>query len=491
VNELLQGLGSKFQIELAYMDTIKPFAERGLLQFYSTLPKKKKTNTIEGRDKVLERKVSDVITELKNEQQIAGVQVVVLDPNGNHLINVVEGHFGDLKKNIPMQSDALILGYSCTKAITATLAHLMVKDGYLSYDEPICERVWPSFCPTQEPPVGLLVASDLTEADLKERWGWKRTITLRHILTHTSGIWSALPSTMTIQSFVSCEDCVDAFGYNKNKPEETILPTSAPGSCIEYHVLSFGWLVAGALIGAYSKRHNLKSVGFFEIYSALLLPKLSQKTRESGFYPCGLIDVDDDVPVARTETDEMAAIKIGQVLRDAEAHGEKADISDNVEVHLILAAYQGKEFLLDQRTWNCQLALKANVPAVGGRFTAAGLASFYHDLASAKILDLETLKAATNETKIKKKNSIFLGGANITSGDADGISMGMGYQLIMFDKDKKTNIPSAFGHIGVGGSVGFHHKNSGMSVSIMMNKADGYGANRTRIVRAISDHFDW
>lgn len=78
----------------------------------------------------------------------------------------------------------------------------------------------------------------------------------------------------------------------------------------------------------------------------------------------------------------------------------------------------------------------------------------------------------------------------MTSNDErEGVSFGLGYQLIRFDGD--TGPPAAFGHAGVGGSIGFHHKDSGVSIGVMLNKADGNKETAKTIVRTISNHYSW
>lgn len=66
----------------------------------------------------------------------------------------------------------------------------------------------------------------------------------------------------------------------------------------------------------------------------------------------------------------------------------------------------------------------------------------------------------------------------------------MGYQLIQFDNDEKSK-PSAFGHAGVGGSIGFHLMGSGISVGVMLNKADAEKETSKKIIQTIADHFGW
>lgn len=76
-----------------------------------------------------------------------------------------------------------------------------------------------------------------------------------------------------------------------------------------------------------------------------------------------------------------------------------------------------------------------------------------------------------------------------SNNEREGVSFGLGYQLIRFDRD--TRQPTAFGHAGVGGSIGFHQKDSGVSIGVMLNKADGDKDTAKTIVRTISNHYSW
>merc|ERR1712130_966247 len=112
-----------------------------------------------GQDRELDSKLQDLSNNLYKEKRIEGAQVCVLDKNRSCLANVTSGTLGGLKSHVPMTSNALVLGYSCTKAIAATVAHAMVESGYLDYDEPVCDRVWTKFCPTREAPDSLLTSA--------------------------------------------------------------------------------------------------------------------------------------------------------------------------------------------------------------------------------------------------------------------------------------------------------------------------------------------
>lgn len=485
VNELIHGLGSKFGIELSYIEMVRPFAQRGLAEFMSnesTLNRPKR-DLIGSSDSILASRIVETVRKLDIEGNLAGGQVCIIDECGKVVVDKVYGHMGGHKRFMPMSCDALILGYSCTKAIAATLAHVMVAEGYLSYDEPICERVWKAFCPFELPPDGLPQALGTPEDEVNRKWTWKRQITLRHILTHSAGLWAALPTKLTMQMLSSCEKCCQAFEYSHSDQSATLLPTCEPGSTTEYHFISFGWLVAGVLMGAYADKHlkDRSTVSYADVYVGILLPRLSQKTRSFGFQPCG---ADGVFPLALTHVNDQKLAETLQRQKELEAQGLETPNSEGLAK--IRDNFRGKEFMLDQRIWNSKLGQITNCPAAGGRFSAAALASFYADLGTdGQLLDKATFDKVSATVAREFKANALQGQTNMTSDGANGRSLAMGYQRIAF---KNTH---AVGHAGIGGSIGFHHPSSGYSVAIMLNKADAPENSASRIIQVIADYYGW
>merc|ERR1711865_116660 len=169
---------------------------------------------------------------------------------------------------------------------------------------------------------------------------------------------------------------------------------------------------------------------------------------------------------------------MGQRRREAAVMGENTG-EDESPMMKILADFKGKEFLLDPRIWNCQDVLNANVPAAGGRFSAEGLASFYQDLSHGKLLKSEILiDILSNASKPTSLVNELQGVTRIVANDDsastnnNNTQMGFGYQRIRTNRDEANKF-SCMGHAGVGGSIGFWHVQSGLCVSIMVNKSDG------------------
>lgn len=548
VNELLHGLGAKMSISMAYLDVLAPYAKRGLVNSIidakdpayllptTTQPsraqkeERKNNNPITIYDEELQHKLETLVdTSLStNNSGGGGIQICVLDKDAKCLADVTKGNLGGLYSSQSMTPTSLILGFSCTKAITATLAHLLVQEyKFLQYDDYVYE-IWDDFCPTATIPSGLAVALDLSEEEAQKRWTWKRQITLRHILQHQAGFGMALPHVLTIQKLASSEECIRAMEYSPTNEEATLLPTSEPGSKTEYHFFSFGWLVAGVVCAAYDKNKKMDSTNndnnntgvrstttFKQVYEDVLEKKLSCETIRWGFNPCGVetATTKNQHQLLLAQVQPSSGLNNTSVFlqkqREMQAMGEEGK-SDNEALRTImsstnnndlsfLSSFRGKEFLLDPRIWNCNDMLKANVPSAGGRFSARGLAQFYHDLSTFKILDSTTMELATtlsatttadsspflqgmtslmSTTQKNKKLRIKPGGQkNIVSG------FGLGYQVFpLSDGDY------CFGHAGVGGSIGLHHKKSGLSIAIMTN-IHGGPETFLKFVNIIREHY--
>ena len=351
VNELLHGLGSRFGVNLGYLDALSPYAEKGIrMSSHYNLPKQLTMSppNDNGLDSDLSIKLQNLLKTLEGENNLVGGQVYIIK-DGKTQVDVVAGSLGGLKSDIPMRRDALVLGFSATKAVTATMAHLMVQLGYLSYDEPICEQVWKEFCPTAEPPAKLHVHLRLPQEKVARRWQWKREITLRHLLNHTAGLSSAFPAELTIRKMASCEACYAGYEYILDAPGETVLPTNQPDDGThEYHFMSFGWLVAGTLCGAYTEKHGLRNKAtLHQVYEALLEPKLSEATRKAGFLPFGGAGSGHYI-LAQTTTADIRASQMVQRQREMEMEMENGDQlpAGATQAKQMMQMFQGKEFLV-------------------------------------------------------------------------------------------------------------------------------------------------
>lgn len=493
-NELMQGLGSKLGVELRYIEILKPYALKGLKMLTSQTAHRDPDDIPPASiaDHELNRKIGLCLNRLKSDGVISGAQVCVVQ-HENILAHCTEGHLGSLKNDVAVRPDSLFLGFSCTKAVATTLILKMVELKYLSLDEPISKRIWPQFAPCIHPPPALLDALDEDATTITKKWQWKRSITLRHILTHTSGLWFATPSNLTIESLASLESCAMAFNYDPSNPVHTILPVSKPGSTCAYHYISFGWLVGGCVIRSYREKHAQEKT-YEEIFDEVC-GSLIPSAVEAGFKPCGakstdnlaLVDAEFDLTGQMQMRKELAAM--GELVESEDSNASEDDSGSMIKV--LLQGIKGREWLLDPRIWNSQKAIRANVPAAGGRFSAKGLALFYHELGNGRIISDDFLAKATAAQVTEESLQMLQGQMPIasSSGGSDAkTQFGLGYAVIDI---KHANDCAAFGHAGVGGSIGLHHKKSKTSIAIMFNKVGNDKESAKEIINIVSEHLSW
>jgi hypothetical protein len=99
-----------------------------------------------------------------------------------------------------------------------------------------------------------------------------------------------------------------------------------------------------------------------------------------------------------------------------------------------------------------------------------------------------TNAAAVATTTTTAVTTTTLAAAAATT-DSSPTKISLGYQMIRTDRDTGGSF-SGLGHAGVGGSIGFVHRPSGISIAVMLNKADGGQPVTERILRIIGNHYE-
>lgn len=116
--------------------------------------------------------VSQAVQKYVDQNQVAGVVTVVVKPD--RIAHCSAVGYSDLAAKAPMRSDNIFWIASMTKPITATAVMILVEQKLLSIDDPVDQYI-PEF------------------ANLKNPDGSPAKITVRHLLTHTSGLTDNTP----------------------------------------------------------------------------------------------------------------------------------------------------------------------------------------------------------------------------------------------------------------------------------------------------------
>ena len=131
--------------------------------------------------------LSTFLKDATDRGDVPGVVVAVVNKDGV-LYQEAFGKSSTLR-NTPMAKDTIFNMASMTKPITSVAIMMLVDEGKLKVDDDVAK-----YLPKYKDP---LVISKFNEADASyETRPAKRPITIRHLLTHTSGIGYAFSSPM-------------------------------------------------------------------------------------------------------------------------------------------------------------------------------------------------------------------------------------------------------------------------------------------------------
>lgn len=162
--------------------------------------------------------VAHLFSRLQDARSAYGGAACVLYFQGEKVVDI---YTGLAAVDSPWQANTMSVCYSTGKGVLATLAHILVSRGELSYDQPIADY-WPEFAQNG-----------------------KGKMTLRHVLSHQSGLFDIRNNIADATEMLDWTHMLDVF--EKAQPRFAISEDAA------YQPLSFGWLVGGALEKATGK----------------------------------------------------------------------------------------------------------------------------------------------------------------------------------------------------------------------------------------------
>jgi len=329
---------------------------------------------------------------------------------GGKTVVDIWGGLADAKAQKPWQHDTISTVFSCTKAATALCAHILIDRGALDLDAPVA-RYWPEFA-----------------------CNGKEDTTVRMLLNHSAGLpayrRSVKPRGFTDWSYMTGLLAAQA-------------PFWSPGTSSGYHMTSFGWLV-----GEVVRRVSGQSLGRFfrqEIGDPLGvdfwigLPK-SQQARVAVIVP---YDLDPDAPITPFLNDVMT---------------DPASIAHRALLNSGGFAANKPEYYPAEIGGAGGIA---NARALAGMFAplVAGKGSF---LSPERITAMRALSSQNDDDETLRMPTRFGEGFMLAMRNPDQPS---GSRLVIGD--------SAFGHVGMGGSIGLADPEAEMALGYTMNRLGG------------------
>ena len=315
---------------------------------------------------------------------------------GRTLVDLWGGHRDDSRETA-WERDTVSIVFSCTKAATALCAHLLIDRGLLDLDAPIVDY-WPAFGA-----------------------GGKESATVRMALNHSAGA-PVLRAPLKQDGFCDWDYMVQRI--------ETEDAHWAPGAEIGYHMSTYGWIV-GELI----RRQSGESLGAFfrkeiaeplEVDFWIGLPE-SEEPRVSPLTPFA--------PGPGYEMTDFA----------------KALVSDSTSRQFLALMNAGGTPLNDRKLRAAELG------AGGGVGNARAIAGLYDGVLQSLRAGKSSLWSSALVADMGKPSSIAETDATLLLPSR----FGQGFMLRMDNraepKGRQDSLligDEAFGHTGMGGSVG-------------------------------------
>lgn len=355
-------------------------------------------------------KVRDEFTRNFAERGEVGASVCVRI-DGRTVVDLWGG-LTDRAEKTPWARDTLCLIWSCTKGAVALCAHLLADRGQLDLDAPVV-RYWPEFGQSG-----------------------KEAIPVRWLLDHQAGL-PAIRSPLRPGEIYDWQSITDRLAAEE--------PFWKPGTRQGYHATTFGHLV-GEVIRRVSGRH----VGRFfrdEVAGPLALD-----------FHIGL-PVGEEQRVAPTiKADPLPP---GEPPWQFYAEANR----DPNSLQSLSMKNTGRR---SPRDYESIEAYQAVLPSQGGITNARGLAGLYAALATGnRLVSRETIRKMQNVSSATAIDAVLLTGLRFSLG-------------FMKSSDNRWREPgardslilpeSAFGHAGMGGSLGFADPEAQLSFGYVMNK---------------------
>ncbi|MGI5491778.1 serine hydrolase domain-containing protein [Microtetraspora malaysiensis] len=354
------------------------------------------------------------------------------------------GGVADRHTGRPWEADTPVLAYSCTKAVAATALLLLVERGLVDVRSPV-SAYWPEFAR-----------------------GGKAQVTVEHVLTHQAGL-PMIEEPVPLEEFEDLPAIADRLAAQA--------PLWEPGTAHGYHAVTYGFLIdelirrvtgmsTGELVAAEiagPRRLDLWLGAPPDVAARAARLSAGERTARAG------------------EQAGRAGERAAPAGEQADRIGERPAPAGGAGVAEPAATARDRDSLMNRALGNPPIhklpgggnhpvILRAGWPALGMVTTARALAGFYRALVAGEILAPATLGDAVRSRVRGPDRVMYLDSA-----------FGLGYMRpAMTFRTPARGVESAFGHTGMGGSLGLGDVEHGLAMAYTMNRMAGSVAGSLR-----------
>ncbi len=322
----------------------------------------------------------------------------------------------------PWQADTLSMSYSTGKGVLATLAHRLVDQGVLAYDQPMAHW-WPAFAAHG-----------------------KATITLRQLLSHQTGLHGVRGMTHSAAQLLDWPLMLTLL--------EQATPAFAPGTAVAYQALTFGHLLGGLIEKATGE--SLAAVFARELTAPLGIDREAffgtppdQLARVA--VPFGPFDP----PKRQPQPPQPAGVTLASQSARPPSLAERVLRWSGQDLGEVEAALRPKG--MGRINWFGSRALQACMPSMNGVFTARALARHYAMLAGGGELEGNRLLSPTT----------FAALSSIQTRQRDRVMPVPMHWRLGYHRVLALGAPQGFGHVGYNGSGAWCDPSRGLAFAYL------------------------
>jgi CubicO group peptidase (beta-lactamase class C family) len=347
---------------------------------------------------------------------------------------------GTAKPGVPWAADTLAVLMSSTKGMVALVAQILATRGDLDIEARVA-GYWPEFAVNG-----------------------KRDITVRHVLTHTSGVIGIPGHT----EFMNWDG--DGWGdYDEiARRLASAAPAWEPGAGIGYHALTYGWLMSEIM-----RRITGKTAG--ELFAALVAQPLSLDARiGTPASEVGRVAAVINEDYSKLPPDVLPLLETYlEMLRDPATLAGQAFLGSEHESFLDK---------VDTFASNPDV-LAVELPAGNGTSTARSLAKMYAVLANGG--ELDGVRLVSDESIVRWGAEQYRGWQELAPIE---MSQALGYHTNMPGIGAPPPFgpnPKAFGHGGLGGQVGCCDPDAGVAIGFVRNHLSSVSTLSADLIAAV------
>ncbi len=371
----------------------------------------------------------EILQALQFDERPAGGALMVMHKGQM----VVDAAIGQAMPNQPWQSHTLSVNFSIGKGVMATLIAILASQGLLDYDKPIY-HYW-------------------TEFGVNGKDG----ITLRHILTHTAGLFNITTLTDNVDELTDWQ-------FMTNKVAQ-MFPDVPKGQNEQGYQSAYSALVSGWILGGLVERITNMSLQSAldeylaiplgiqgELYYGLPAEKLGQVAKPVRYF--GDEPTTKRKPTLKPDTPQM--LDVLSHCSAAPLWVDKVDAISTANVNKLyfdtskMNLVNYKNALMpngrDGVEYHHDKVLQAVIPAANGISTAHALATIYAMHANDGIWQEKTLITPSVLTQMRR---VYVDGFDAV------MPANMRWRLGFHRLFSLQYTPNAYGHMGYNGSVAF------------------------------------